>query len=205
VKSTLQDLGPRFHGWPKRDIERVLVSETAIKRCVRRLGEQISRDYEGQKIILVSVLKGSVVFMADLLREINIPCAVDFMAVSSYVGSETSGVVRVTMDLRESPEGKNIILVEDIVDTGLTLAYLKKNLLTRRVKSLRVCALLDKPDCHRVPVSLNYMGFSIPNEFVVGYGLDYAERYRSLPHIAVLKREVYKPSSGEERSKSSGG
>lgn len=175
----------------KRDTARVLLSEAALRRRVKAIGRQISKDYAGQKVILVSILKGSVVFLADLMRAIKVPCAVDFMAVSSYVGSESSGVVRVTMDLRESPEGKNIILVEDIVDTGLTLAYLKDLMKARSVKSLKICALLDKPECHRVPVSLDYLGFTIPNEFVVGYGLDYAERYRSLPHIAVLKRSVY--------------
>jgi hypoxanthine phosphoribosyltransferase len=194
--------GPLTHGWPKRDVARVLVSDTAIRRKVRQLGQQISRDYKGRKIILVSILKGSVVFLADLLRSIEVPCAVDFMAVSSYVGSETSGVVRVTMDLRETPEGKNIILVEDIVDTGLTLAYLKNSLLARGVRSLKVCALLDKPECHRVPVRLDYLGFSIPNEFVVGYGLDYDERYRSLPYIGVLDRAVY---SSEKPVRSSNG
>jgi hypoxanthine phosphoribosyltransferase len=175
----------------RKDTARVLISETALRRRVKALGRQISRDYAGQKVILVSVLKGSVVFLADLMRAIKTPCAVDFMAVSSYVGSESSGVVRVTMDLRESPEGKNVILVEDIVDTGLTLAYLKDLMRARSVRSLKICALLDKPECHRAPVSLDYLGFSIPNEFVVGYGLDYAERYRNLPHIAVLKRSVY--------------
>src|SRR5688572_22691735 len=155
------------NSWPpKKDIARVLVSETALRRRVKALGEQISNDFQGQKVILVSVLKGSVVFLADLMRALQVPCAVDFMAVSSYIGSESSGVVRVTMDLRESPEGKNIILVEDIVDTGLTLNYLKGLLRARNVRTLKVCSLLDKPDCHRVPVSLDYLGFTIPNEFV---------------------------------------
>jgi hypoxanthine phosphoribosyltransferase len=190
---------PQAHGWPKADIARTLVSELSIRRRVTELGKMVSRDFQGQKVTLVSILKGSVVFLADLLRAVDIPCAVDFMAVSSYVGSESSGVVRVTMDLRESPEGKNLILVEDIVDTGLTLAYLREILLARNVKSLKVCALLDKPDCHRVPVQLDYLGFTIPNEFVVGYGLDYAERYRSLPYIGVLDRAVYEKAAAPRR------
>jgi hypoxanthine phosphoribosyltransferase len=188
--------GQRTHGWLKRDIARVLLSEQALRNRVRELGRRISKDFRGKKVVLVSILKGSVVFLSDLLRSLEIPCAVDFMAVSSYVGSESSGVVRVTMDLRESPEGKNIILVEDIIDTGLTLNYLKESLLARRVRTLKVCALLDKPECHRVPVELDYLGFSIPNEFVVGYGLDYAERYRGLPYVGVLKPAVYAGRNG---------
>ncbi len=183
--------GSRKHGWLKRDIARVLISETALKRRVKAMAGQISRDYRGQKLTLVAVLKGSVVFLADLLRAMDVACVVDFMAVSSYSGTESSGVVRLTMDLRESPAGKNILLVEDIVDTGLTLAYLQESLFARRVKSLKVCALMDKPACHRAPVSLDYCGFEIPNEFVVGYGLDYRERYRNLPYVGVLKPGVY--------------
>lgn len=183
--------GARRHGWLKRDIARVLVPEAAIRRRVKSLADRISRDYAGQRLTLVAVLKGSVVFLADLLRGLDIACTVDFMAVSSYAGTESSGVVRLTMDLRESPAGKNILLVEDIVDTGLTLAYLQESLFARRLKSLKVCALMDKPECHRVPVSLDYCGFKIPNEFVVGYGLDYKERYRNLPYIGVLRPAVY--------------
>ncbi|MBI4396469.1 MAG: hypoxanthine phosphoribosyltransferase [Elusimicrobia bacterium] len=171
--------------WP--DIERVLLSETVLQRRVKELGRRISRDYRGEKVVLVSVLKGSVVFLADLIRAISVPCAVDFLAVSSYAGSESSGEVRLTMDLRESPEQKNVLLVEDIVDTGLTLNYIKGLLAAHHVKSLKVCALLDKPACRRIPVALDYLGFSIPDEFVVGYGLDYAERFRNLPFIGVLR------------------
>jgi hypoxanthine phosphoribosyltransferase len=179
---------------PKRhkDIQRVLISESAIKRRVKALGERISRDYVGQKVIVVSVLKGSVIFLADLLRRIVVPCSLDFMAVSSYAGVKSTGAVRMLMDLRENPKGKNIILVEDIVDSGLTLAFLRESLLARDVASLKVCALLDKPDCHRVPVSLDYLGFSVPDEFVVGYGLDFTEQYRELPYIGVLKKAVYR-------------
>lgn len=183
--------GSREHGWLKRDIDRVLISEAKLKRRVKAMASQISRDYRGQKLTLVAVLKGSVVFLADLLRALDVTCVVDFMAVSSYAGTESSGVVRLTMDLRESPAGKNILLVEDIVDTGLTLAYLQESLFARRVKSLKICALMDKPVCHRVPVQLDYCGFEIPNEFVVGYGLDYRERYRNLPYVGVLKPGVY--------------
>ena len=172
---------------PHDDIQRVLLSEQDLRRRVKALGEEISRDYAGQKLILVSVLKGSVVFLADLIRVLREPCSVDFMAVSSYAGTKSSGVVRMTMDLRENPAGKNLLLVEDVVDTGLTLNYLIDSLKARRVGSLKVCALLDKPDCRRVPVSVDYVGFTLPNEFVVGYGLDYQEKYRGLPYIGVLK------------------
>ncbi|HOW27091.1 MAG TPA: hypoxanthine phosphoribosyltransferase [Elusimicrobiota bacterium] len=172
-------------------IERVLLSEDQIRARIAELGQQISKDYAGQHVILVSILKGSVIFLADLVRSLNIPVGVDFMAVSSYVGSETSGIVRVTMDLRESAEGKHVILVEDIVDTGLTLAYLKNLLKARHVKSLKICALLDKKESHRVEVPVDYLGFKIPSEFVVGYGLDYSEQFRNLPFVGVLKREYY--------------
>jgi hypoxanthine phosphoribosyltransferase len=173
------------------DIERVLLSEDQIHKKVEELAAQISKEYQGKKVTLVSVLKGSVVFLSDLMRKITVPSAVDFIAVSSYIGSESSGVVRVTMDLRESVEDKDVILVEDILDTGLTLNYLRETFITRRVKSLKLCVLLDKPDSHKVDVPVDYLGFSIPNEFVVGYGLDYDEKYRHLPYIGILKKHVY--------------
>jgi len=182
----------RPKAWESSDIEEVLINEKQIQEKIAAMADVISKDYSGKRVVLVSILKGSVVFLSDLCRRLTIPCAIDFMAVSSYVGSESSGVVRVTMDLRENPEGKDILLVEDIVDTGLTLTYLKENLMTRNVHSLKVCALLDKPKSHKVDVKVDYLGFKIPNRFVVGYGLDYGERYRNLPYIGVLKEDVYK-------------
>jgi len=174
------------------DIEEVLLGEEEIRARVAALGQQISRDYAGKEIILVCILKGAVTFMADLARAITIPAYFDFMAVSSYgSATETSGVVRILKDLDRSIEGKNILVVEDIIDTGLTLNYLMKNLQERKPASLKVCALLDKPKNRRVDVTIDYSGFVIPDKFVVGYGLDYAGRYRNLPYVSVLKPEVY--------------
>ncbi len=181
---------PSAHGWPRRDLGRVLLTEQALRRRVKELGEAISRDHAGEPLTLVCILKGSVIFLADLLRAVSVPCAVDFIAVTSYDGTRRASAPRVTLDLRENPAGKNVLLVEDIVDTGLTLAYLKNLLLSRRVKSLKTCALLDKPARRLAPVDLDYRGFTIPDEFVVGYGLDCAERYRNLPYIAVLRRTI---------------
>jgi hypoxanthine phosphoribosyltransferase len=169
------------------DVARVLLTEAALRRKVKQLARRISRDYRGKDLLLACVLKGSVVFLADLLRAVDIPCAVDFIAVSSYAGTQSTGVVRLALDLRQNPAGRHVLLVEDIVDTGLTLSYLKDALTARRVASLKVCALLDKSMGRKVPVKVDYLGFRIPNEFVVGYGLDYRERYRGLPYIGVLK------------------
>ena len=177
----------------KDDIERVLIDEDKIKSKVSELGEAISRDYAGRPLTLVSILKGSVVFLSDLMRSIKIPCNVDFISVSSYRGEpESSGVVRLIMDLRESPVGKNILIVEDIVDTGYTLDYLCRNLMTRGLSSLSVCVLLDKVAARKKEVRVDYRGFEVPNEFLVGYGLDYKEYYRNLPFVGVLKPEIYK-------------
>ena len=169
------------------DIARVLLTEEDIRVRVRALGRQITRDYAGKKLLLVAILKGSVVFLGDLMREIDLPLAVDFISLSSYSGKESTGVVRLLLDLRETAEGRDILLVEDIVDTGLTLSYLLENLKTRGPRSLEICALLDKPDCRKVQVKTKYVGFKIPNEFVVGYGLDYDETYRNLPYVGILK------------------
>ena len=170
------------------DIESVLIDEDKIQARVRELGAQISRDYRGRDLTLVGILKGGVVFLGDLLKSVTTDCSIDFMCLSSYSGKASTGVVRVLLDLRDSPEGKDLVVVEDIMDTGLTLSYLLENLETRKPRSLEVCALLDKPDCRKVPVKAKYVGFKIPNEFVVGYGLDYNERYRNLPYVGVLKR-----------------
>jgi hypoxanthine phosphoribosyltransferase len=170
-------------------IGEVLVETADLERRVAELGEEISRDYEGRDLILVGVLKGAVVFIADLMRHLTVPCEVDFMAVSSY-GSQTdsSGVVRILKDLDASIGGRDVLIVEDIIDSGLTLQYLLRNLRARDPRSLEVCALLTKPDRRRVDLPTRYVGFEIPNRFVVGYGLDYGQHYRNLRSIAVLEQ-----------------
>ena len=174
------------------DIEKVLISEEELQNIVKRLGTEISTDYKDKNLMLVSVLKGSVIFMADLMRAITIPCVVDFMAVSSYgSGTTTSGVVKIIKDLTEPIEGKDLIIVEDILDSGVTLSYLKKLLLAREPKSIKICTLLDKPERRKADIFADYVGTSIPDEFAVGYGLDYDEKYRNLPFIGSLKPSVY--------------
>ncbi len=177
------------------DIERVLVGEKELHARIEEMGATVSKTYAGQDLLLVSVLKGSVVFMADLMRSITIPHEIDFMATSSY-GSDTSssGVVRILKDLNVSIEGRNVVIVEDIIDSGNTLSYLVRILQERKPATLRILALLDKPERREVPIEVDWIGFSIPNEFVVGYGLDYAEVYRNLPYIGILKRSVYTPT-----------
>ena len=172
---------------------RELLGETAIRDKVAQLGRQISADYRGQELLVVGVLKGAVIFAADLVRQITVPVYLDFIAVSSYgKATRTSGVVRILKDLEESVAGVNVLLVEDIADTGLTLHYLRENLLARGPRSLKLCALLDKPDCRRVEVPLDYVGFQIPDQFVVGYGLDFDGRFRNLPAVHLLSREAEK-------------
>lgn len=174
---------------PHPELERVLFDSAAIQERIRQLGEEISRDYAGRKPVLVGILKGCVLFLSDLLRSVSLDCSVDFMSAASYAGQASTGDVRLLLDLRESVKDKDVLLVEDIVDTGLTLDYLLRNLKTRKLRSLEVCTLLDKPTCRRVPVKVKYTGFEIPNEFVVGYGLDYEERFRNLPYIGVMKSD----------------
>lgn len=174
------------------DIDHVLIDEATIGKRVKELGEAISQEYAGKDLLLVSVLKGSIVFMADLVRAISIPHEIDFMATSSYgSGTNTSGAVRILKDLNVPLEGRNVILVEDIIDSGNTLSYLVRMLQERRPESLKIVALLDKPDRREVHIAVDWTGFEIPNEFVVGYGLDYDEIYRNLPYIGVLKPTVY--------------
>jgi hypoxanthine phosphoribosyltransferase len=174
------------------DIDRILISSEEIQAKLKEMGEQITADYAGRQLLLVGVLKGAFVVMADLARNIRLPLEFDFMAVASYgTATKTSGVVRILKDLDHELEGRDVLLVEDIVDSGLTLNYLLKNLRARRPRSLEVAALLQKKDIQQVPIELRYLGFDIPNEFVVGYGLDFAERYRNLPYIATLKPEAY--------------
>ncbi len=172
------------------DVAKVIVSEKELKRRIAELGEQISADYEGLNPLLLCVLKGGYVFLADLTRALTIPHEVDFMAVSSYGdATETSGVVRILKDLDSDIMGRDVLIVEDIIDTGHTLAYLLENLRVRQPASLRICTMLNKPDRREVALDINYVGFIIPNEFVVGYGLDYIENYRNLPFVGVLKSE----------------
>ncbi|MBI5209547.1 MAG: hypoxanthine phosphoribosyltransferase [Elusimicrobia bacterium] len=172
---------------PHPDIERILLTEPQIKARIAELGARISRDYAGRELTLVSVLKGSVIFLGDLMRAITVDCSVDFIGLSSYSGTKSSGVVRLTLDLRESPEGKDILIVEDIVDTGLTIHYLLENLKTRSPRSLEICAFLNKAECRQREVGLKYVGFDIPDEFVVGFGLDHNERFRNLPYVGVMR------------------
>lgn len=176
----------------EKDIERVLLSEEELKERVAQLGAQISADYAGKEPVLVSVLRGSYIFMADLTRAIDCMCQVDFMAVSSYgSGTASSGQVNILKDLSDSIEGKDIIVVEDILDSGNTLFYLMQVLQARHPASIRLCTLLDKPSRRVKPIKADYSGFEVPDAFVVGYGLDYDERYRNLPYIGVLKPQVY--------------
>jgi hypoxanthine phosphoribosyltransferase len=169
-------------------IERVLISEEELARRIRELGAEVTRDYAGKDPILVAILKGAVIFLSDLIREITIPAEVDFMAVASYgLATKSSGVVRILKDLDEPIEGRDVLIVEDIVDTGLTLRYLLDILKDRGPRTVEVCALLSKADARVVEVPVRYVGFEIPNEFVVGYGLDYRQRYRGLPYVGTLK------------------
>ena len=180
------------------DIDEILIPEEALRGRIRELGRTISKDYEGKEPLLVGILTGAVLFMSDLLREITIPCQLDFMATSSYAeGTTSSGIVRILKDLDQSIEGRHVIVVDDIIDTGLTMDYLLETLKTRYPASLKVCALLDKLPRRIRHVPIDYRGFEIPDKFVVGYGLDYAGRYRNLRFICVLKPETYGESKTE--------
>ena len=171
----------------ERAVAEVLVDEESLRNRVAELGEEISTDYTGRELLLVGVLKGAVFFMADLMRQLTVPCEVDFMAISSYgAASDSSGVVRILKDLDIPIENRHVLVVEDIIDSGLTLSWLLRNLASRNPASVQVVALLRKPDAVKVPVEVPYVGFDIPNEFVVGYGLDYAEDYRNLRDVCIL-------------------
>lgn len=175
-----------------KDVKEVLIDEETLQNRIRELGQKISKDYAGKNLMLICVLKGAVLFMADLAQNIDVPLEMDFMAVSSYGNStESSGVVRIIKDLDASIENKDLLIVEDIVDSGLTLSYLIDLLKGKGVKSLKICSLLEKPARRIAKIDIDYIGFQVPDEFVVGYGLDYAEKYRNLPYIGVLKEEVY--------------
>ncbi|MEZ4708323.1 MAG: hypoxanthine phosphoribosyltransferase [Caldilineaceae bacterium] len=179
------------------DIQRVLIDETSLNARVKELGGIISQEYADKDLLLIAVLKGSFIFMADLVRCITIPHEVDFMAISSYGGgTKSSGAVQIVMDLRRPLEGRHVLLVEDIIDSGHTLNYLHRIMLERMPASLRIMTLLDKPDRRETGMKVDWVGFSIPNEFVVGYGLDYNQHYRNLPYIGILRPSVY--SNGPE-------
>lgn len=177
----------------EKDIAKILITPEQLRERTTALGETITRDYAGKDLLLVCILKGGVLFLTDLIRAIHIPHAIDFMAISSYAGArtESSGVVRILMDLNANIENRNVLIVEDIIDTGRTLMYITDNLRTRNPASLKICTLLNKPSRREVDVQLDYVGFDIPNEFVVGYGLDFNELYRNLPFVGVLKPELY--------------
>jgi hypoxanthine phosphoribosyltransferase len=169
----------------------VLVSSDDIQQKVRELGERITGDYRAEKLLLVGILRGAVVFLSDLMRYLELPCEIDFMEISSYgTGTSSSGVVRILKDLEEDITARHVLIVEDIIDTGLTLSYLRRTLLQRKPASLEICALLSKPSRRQVDLSVRYLGFEVPDEFVIGYGIDYAGAYRNLPDIRALKSEV---------------
>ena len=172
-------------------VEEVLIDEATLQGRVAELGAEITEDYRGRDLLLIGVLKGAVFFMADLMRAIDIHCEVDFMAISSYgAGVDSSGVVRILKDLDISIEGRNVLVVEDIIDSGLTLSYLLRTLEAREPASLEICALMTKPERREIDVECRYVGFEIPNRFVIGYGLDFAQRYRNLPYVGVLRNEL---------------
>jgi hypoxanthine phosphoribosyltransferase len=179
------------------DVKEVLITSDEIQEKVRELGERITEDYRGERPLLVGVLRGAVIVLGDLMRNIDLPCEIDFMDISSYgTGTSSSGVVRILKDLEEDITDRHVLVVEDIVDTGLTLSYLRRSLLARRPASLEICALLTKPTRRRVELDVKYLGFEVPDEFVVGYGLDYAGAYRNLPDICVLRPEVFAGKPG---------
>ena len=179
----------------QRGVGEILVDEDALQGRIRELGREISEDYAGRDLLLIGVLKGAVFFMADLMRHLTVPCEVDFMAISSYGdATDSSGIVRILKDLDINIEGRHVLVVEDIIDSGLTLSYLIRNLESREPATLEVCALLTKPSRREIDVPVRYVGFEIPNKFVVGYGLDFAERYRNLPYVGVLDEHLLPPA-----------
>jgi len=175
----------------ERGVGEILIDEDRLQERIRELGDELSRDYAGRELLLVGVLKGAVFFMADLMRSLTVPCEIDFMAISSYgAATDSSGVVRILKDLDINIEDRHVLVVEDIIDSGLTLSYLLRNLESREPASLEICALLTKPDRREIDVPVRYVGFEIPNKFVIGYGLDFAERYRNLPYVGVLHADL---------------
>jgi hypoxanthine phosphoribosyltransferase len=180
----------------ERAVTEILIDEETLQRRIAELGEEISADYAGRDLLLVGVLKGAVFFMSDLMRRLTIPCEIDFMAISSYgAATDSSGVVRILKDLDINIEGREVLVVEDIIDSGLTLSYLMRNLEAREPASLEICALMTKPERREIEVPVRYVGFEIPNRFVIGYGLDFGERYRNLPYVGVLDPALVLPDS----------
>ena len=178
----------------KDAVGEILIEEEPLQARIGELGVEISREYDGRDLLLVGVLKGAVFFMADLMRELTIPCEIDFMAISSYgAATDSSGVVRILKDLDTNIAGRDVLVVEDIIDSGLTLSYLMRSLKARKPASLEICALLTKPERREIDVPVKFVGFEIPNKFVIGYGLDFAERYRNLPYVAVLHPDLIPP------------
>ena len=178
----------------KDAVGEVLIEQEPLQARIAELGAEVSREYEGRDLLLVGVLKGAVFFMADLMRELTIPCEIDFMAISSYgAATDSSGVVRILKDLDTNIAGRDVLVVEDIIDSGLTLSYLMRSLKARKPASLEICALLTKPERREIDVPVRFVGFEIPNKFVIGYGLDFAERYRNLPYVAVLHPDLIPP------------
>lgn len=176
----------------KDNIQEVLISEQALAERIEALGKEITKDYEGKKLLVVGILKGSNIFMSDLVRKIDMPIQLDFMMVSSYGNATAStGVVKIIKDLEQSIDDTHVLIIEDIIDSGLTLKYLKEMLQTRKPASVHICTLLDKPARRKETVDVNYVGFKVPDAFIVGYGIDYAEYYRNLPYVGILKREAY--------------
>ena len=177
-------------------VTEILIDEETLQRRIAELGEEVSADYAGRDLLLVGVLKGAVFFMSDLMRRLTIPCEIDFMAISSYgAATDSSGVVRILKDLDINIEGRDVLVVEDIIDSGLTLSYLMRNLEARDPASLEICALMTKPERREIDVPVRYVGFEIPNRFVIGYGLDFGERYRNLPYVGVLDPALVAPDS----------
>jgi hypoxanthine phosphoribosyltransferase len=174
-----------------QDVGEVLIDAETLRSRIVELGAEISADYEGRDLLLIGVLKGAIFFISDLMRELTVPCEIDFMAISSYgAGTDSSGVVRILKDLEINIAGRDVLVVEDIIDSGLTLSYLRRTLSARKPATLEICALLTKPERREVEVPVRYVGFEIPNRFVIGYGLDFAERYRNLPYIGVLHPDL---------------
>ncbi len=191
-----EDRGVNSQAELERAVSETLIDESTLQRRIAELGEEVSADYAGRDLLLVGVLKGAVFFMADLMRRLTIACEIDFMAISSYGAStDSSGVVRILKDLDINIEGRDVLVVEDIIDSGLTLSYLMRNLEARQPASLEVCALMTKPERREIDVPVRYVGFEIPNRFVIGYGLDFAERYRNLPFVGVLDASLVPESA----------
>jgi len=177
----------------RKNVSEILISEGQLEKRIDELGKEMTKDYEGKDLFVVGVLKGANIFMSDLIRKIDLPMHIDFMAVSSYgMSTESSGTVRILKDLDFSIEGKDVLIVEDIIDSGLTLEYLTRILMQRKPSSLSICTLLDKPDRRKVDLEIDYIGFNIPDAFIVGYGIDFAESYRNLPYVGILKEDAYK-------------